>query len=449
MKKTRDISVFFPYFITVMALIIAAALFCNYFKIEAATKRTGESAGARQNRYLAFDRWLAAAGHRLTIYESGGAEELTKGGEKTALIFSSSFDWAEAGRDGNGKLADYLKNGGNIAVFIDGGYDKALSGFLSKYNVEYRFAPFNSDDVSDNDTAPDNTSTNNISTSNISTNNISLDNISTSNISVDNITETDTDSYAEPYLDTGVYFINTKNKQERNAHIIQEQAGGRLTVTGEPVFMQNYNLEESRAAAARASQSGADGEGAQSGTDAGPLTLRARSGTLLAWNISGALDGDKSGIVMFRSREAAAALTSHLSREDFFSLFFENKAGYLILISVFILIAAAFAVNIPTFGKLEDERVLPGKPLAGRFIMEAAFFKKYGALHVYLAPLAEKLRAEFARKGIRDDGRIIGELSARHGIDPALLAKIFTPGKIKTEELIKLSRLRQTIAADD
>jgi hypothetical protein len=110
--------------------ILAGIFFAN-FKIYKGDKLTRPSREARKNVYLAADRWLDQTGHPVRVVKWGDGGTLSSATEKTALIFTSSFD-----KRGYGQLAEWLDEGCSAALFIDSFLSDELDDYLESCGVD-------------------------------------------------------------------------------------------------------------------------------------------------------------------------------------------------------------------------------------------------------------------------------------------------------------------------
>jgi hypothetical protein len=378
MKNSKDISLYFPAIIFAIILIIAISLFFSFFTIQSYLVKTGESIEVKKNIYLAIDRLLMRTGHPLMIYEAGDLDNIIDSGKKKAIIFSSSFDW-----NCYKELEELIRyENYTIIVFIDGPEDDLLSEFLFNFNIGYYFDGLWKD--------PD-------------------DNESGKN-----------DDIAD--FDTAVCFNIIESDDSNNKHLdyLEDGSGdirlirltindNSLVVSGTPLYMDWSFINDADC----------------------------RSNARLAWSISGALDDEKDGFVILRSKKAAAGKTYHDSG-SFFNLFFQNKAAYMIVFSSLALVISGFCVSFPSFGRWKAERKSPCKSIKERFLLEGRFLKKYDALNLYLEPYAERIRAHYHRSGIDNDTDIINHIIKEKQIDRGDIEAFFNANKkIKAKDLLK------------
>ena len=132
MKRSVRSSAAVVFIIAVFAGVFAA-LFFSKFEFYRRQGRSRPSAEAERNRYLAVERWLRGEGHPVRVLSSGGAGSLARGAERTALVFSSSFDWEEAE-----ELDALLDEGYAMTLFIDDWGDENAQAFLERQGLSYR-----------------------------------------------------------------------------------------------------------------------------------------------------------------------------------------------------------------------------------------------------------------------------------------------------------------------
>ncbi|MDR2510731.1 MAG: hypothetical protein LBC77_08830 [Spirochaetaceae bacterium] len=314
MNKRYD-TLLFAVFISAICTVIAVILFFSFFEIYETTKRAEPSAQAQLNLYHASDLWLIAENHPLRIVERANVHDLTGRNEKTALIFSSSFEW-----DYYKALYELVKNGVSLAVFIDDMGSENLENFLALCNIQHRiFRPFNSGAAEYEELEAD----------------------------------YEAESEESAVFDDDVHFLRDEGKQAPFAY--RELGQGRILVTGIPFFMQWENLAPER----------------------NPLNAE------YAWKFSGALDADKSGIIIARSEAAAKAVEHENAEPRFWEDFLGRKPVLVIALTLLLVVVTGFWLGLSPFGKWKPERSLPGVTIEERLLTEARFFKKYNCLYMY------------------------------------------------------------------
>jgi hypothetical protein len=119
--------------------------------------------------------------------------------------------------------------------------------------------------------------------------------------------------------------------------------------------------------------------------------LHRKDNALLAWSLlaggplpeDGEKDGAGGGLFFIRSRTRA---------RGFFGRLLERGNGIPLGISLLTLLILGFWTAVPRFGNLREEVPQPVKPLRERFLAEAQFFKKYGALETYRDAYVREIR---------------------------------------------------------
>jgi hypothetical protein len=381
----------FLFLAIICSFIIAAALtiFFTFFEIYKKNIIKNYSDSAMKNLYFAADKWLLEEGHQVKIIENGSINDLFDIPEHTALIFSSSFDWIECI-----KLYELIYNGLKVSIFIDDMGSDSLSALLEKFGIRYQiFNSFN----------------NEISESNINNNEIDS-------------------SYKGADYDKDVYLkiISSNNKDNEKKidwKIVKDNEGhirilgaelnkGVLFVTGIPVFMNWNSLLDFNK------------NNNEKNSEINLLNAR------YTWMLSGDLDKEKAGIVIFRNKHANGYQTHDENTKSFWEQLIENKNIIALSICTIILILTGFWMTFPSFGKWKPERILPGKPIEQRFLTESHFFKKQKCLHIYLEPYAEIIRARYKQLGITDIDDISKRISSEYKIDLETVNKILNPANI-------------------
>ncbi|GMO32042.1 MAG: hypothetical protein Ta2F_07880 [Termitinemataceae bacterium] len=113
--------------IAVIIFVLGSSVFEPYKKI----KRTAITEAAKNNIYLAADRWLEGTGHKLRIEESGNAQTVAASYEDVVLIFASCFEFTDYS-----KLIDTIKAGKKVTVFYDKIFDDSFYDFTKAVKNE-------------------------------------------------------------------------------------------------------------------------------------------------------------------------------------------------------------------------------------------------------------------------------------------------------------------------
>jgi hypothetical protein len=127
---------------------------------------------------------------------------------------------------------------------------------------------------------------------------------------------------------------------------------GSVTLTGRPLFMQNY-------------------------------FLGAVPNARLSWELTGGALEEGGGILFIRERKMA---------RHFFGRLAERGNPLPLAVSVLVLTAVGFWMVIPAFGNPLRDEERPFRPIRDRFLAEIRFLKKYGALDSYLRPYVDNLK---------------------------------------------------------
>ena len=387
MKRSVRSSAAVVFIIAVFAGVFAA-LFFSKFEFYRRQGRSRPSAEAERNRYLAVERWLRGEGHPVRVLSSGGAGSLARGAERTALVFSSSFDWEEAG-----ELDALLDEGYAMTLFIDDWGDENARAFLERQGLSYRIREDAEEDAEEKE--------------------------------AEAAGEEETHF---PDFDRA-FFAGIAEKEAAGAvHLSDAEGETRLTgwqtaksalfLTGIPYFMDWELL-----------QNGADG------------ALHAENARL-SWRLSGALDPDKKGVLIICGAAAAAGRGRVERTPGFWERFFEHRLGAAVAAAAILAAAAGIWMTFPSFGRWKPERIFPGAPIRQRFVTESRFFKKEKALFVYLEPYADALRARYRAAGVEDDAEIRRRLAADTALDEESAARLLSPRAFPITNGFELEKYR-------
>jgi hypothetical protein len=200
---------------------------------------------------------------------------------------------------------------------------------------------------------------------------------------------------AEPELDRGL--LLEVPAENRDALVMEDSGGfirlvqirrgeGKFTVTGGVWFMNNYNLKDA--------------------PNAG-----------LAWNLLAESSGSPAetpGVFFIRD------FRNHRRDErNLFGRLFERGNFFAPLFSGALLIVAGFWAALSVFGVVRGDGSKPGKPLRERFLAEARFLRRFGALDSYLAAYRSEIKRKLLkREGLKDEDEIILRASSLLGEDP-------------------------------
>jgi hypothetical protein len=193
---------------------------------------------------------------------------------------------------------------------------------------------------------------------------------------------------------------------------------GKAIVTGGVWFMNNYNLKK---------------------------LPNAR----LAWNLLAESSGSPAGepgvffIRDFRNRRRGKA--------DLFGRLFERGNFFAILFSGALLIVLGFWAAWSVFGVVREDDARPGKSLRERFLAEAGFLKRFGALDSYLAAYRSEIRRKLLkREGLKDENEIIllsASLLEEAGREDTIEAvrRAFSPSPVRVKDFRKTVILLKSI----
>jgi hypothetical protein len=407
MKRRAQNTIPVVFIIAVFAGIFAA-LFFSKFEFYRRPAQSPPSGAAERNRYLAVDAWLRKEGHPLRILSSGSVRGLADGAERTALIYSSSFDWEDAE-----ELDALLDSGYALTIFIDDRGNEKARAFLERQALRYRII----DDLSaaeDEDAEED------------AGGDDAAEAAGEETADADGAEE---EAARFPDFDRAFFAgIDEKRAPAEPERFTDWEGETRLCgweteksalfMTGIPSFMSWDTL--------------------QGGGDGAIHTENAR----LSWRISGALDREKKGILIIRGADAAGARGRADMRPGFWERFFEHRLGAPVIAAVFLTAFIGFWMTIPSFGRWKPERVFPGMPIRRRFVTESRFFKKERSLFVYLEPYAGALRARYRAAGIEDDAEIIRRLAADAAIDEERAAHLLFPSTAPVSSGLDLEKYR-------
>jgi hypothetical protein len=312
------------------ALLLLGLLAYTRFEIYSEAEIIPYSREARNNEYLALDRWLAGTGHPVRAVPSGNPGVLEAGPERFVCVQASRFDWNGA----EDTLLPWMERGGRLVVFMDPSGREALAPFLAALGIraelweESREEP--DEYLQDDEVPPD-----------------------------------EGGEYAAPDLDRRIVFypagddggrgepLETVRDGKGNVRIVTARRGkGSAAFTGRPWFMRNEFIDA-------------------------PPNAR------LAWRLTGAALEEREGLLFIREKTGG---------RHFFGRLAERGNPLPLALSVLILTAVGFWMVIPSFGpSLRDEE--PSlRPIRDRFLAEIRFLKKYDSLDSYLRLYMDDLK---------------------------------------------------------
>ncbi|MDR1933558.1 MAG: DUF4350 domain-containing protein [Spirochaetales bacterium] len=219
-----------------------------------------------------------------------------------------------------------------------------------------------------------------------------------------------------PDFDSSVGLKPVKENPKRKAMVCRRDSGGTIrlitvslgkgsvTVCGFPRFMMWRVLQEDKNSA-------------------------------LAWELTGARDPANAGVLFIRAGRV---------QENFYSTIRSHGELVFLIVSALTLIVVGFWMVIPVFGRPKPEVLRPGRPLRERFLAEARFLKKYGALESYLEVYIREIKLRL-RMG---DGDHVPEsfLAERCGMDRRDIERAFFSGRgVSLREFMQRRKILETI----
>jgi hypothetical protein len=298
---------------------------------------------AQFNPYLALDRWLTQTGHPVRLEDSGDYETLESAGEQIIFIQATLFTWSSWAAD---FLLPWVEDGGLLVLSLDRawvlheGFGDFLEGLgitaeESQENRSYRYSA------------------------------------SEPRLDRDMIFEV-------PEADPGFLVMEDSDGFIR---LVQIRRGrGKITVTGDCRFMDNYNIKDAPNAR-------------------------------LAWNLlaeSSASPAEEPGVFFIRDFR-----NRHQGEAGLFGRLFETGNFFALLFSGALLIVLGFWAAFSVFGVVREDDSRPGKSLRERFLAEGRFLKRFGALDSYLAAYRNEIKRKLLKKeGLKDENEIILRVAA-------------------------------------
>jgi hypothetical protein len=288
------------------------------------------------NDYFALERWLTETGHPVRIEKKGNLSRIASGAEKTAFVQASACSWENAGPI----LMPWIKQGGFLLVSLDCAlYDDELAVFLAGLGITQDDYP------SEND------------------NNEEIGETAGVLAEMDNQPE----ETPVPDFCGNVSFIIDKTKAAgagAEVFAVKDNTGavrlvrlslgeGALALTCRPRFMFNNYLER-------------------------------ETNARLAWDLTGGrTSAENPGLLFIREKRVTKGLLGKIADRG---NFFPATASALMLILL------GFWMVIPVFGLTFSKRRNRARPIRERFLAEIRFFKKHGALRLYLETYIRELR---------------------------------------------------------
>jgi hypothetical protein len=412
--------------IAASTLIILTVYFFSRIEVYEGTRWVRPSGELRANNFYVLGAWLSESGHPARFYPRWTGIEKLSPQEGGLYIQASLFDWEEADR----VLVPWVKEGGSLVISIDFPWYRdharageavpaapALDSFLEKLGIHVRSPGAKNHGAGGGDETAG-----------------TLDNDDNDNGNDGGAVRDDGEGDAGgdhdgpggggeaaqegPDYDYRIGFEDpglaapsgerpvpkgraggtaesppggrnlTLRDSEGTIRLVRRALGkGQIAVTGACFFMYNYPLE---------------------------YEANAR----LAWELTGAsLGPEKPGMLFVRGRRAAGG---------FFNALTERGSLEAPVLSVLVLILAGFWMVIPAFGVLRDDEPKRRGAIGGRFLAEARFLRRHGALRTYLETYLRELR-------YRSAGRELGpdlKKTVKESEDALAAGKKTGPGKM-------------------
>jgi hypothetical protein len=179
-------------------------------------------------------------------------------------------------------------------------------------------------------------------------------------------------------------------------------------------------------------------------------SLRKEENARLSWNLLGTQTGSELGVLFIRDKKAVKRLWGKLA---------ERGNIFALGVSILVLLVIGFWMVIPVFGLLLDDPVKPGKPIRERFLAEARFLKKYGALETYLMVYVREIKLKLRKRAGFPEGESPQELAEQirtlsrdspQGTAPSwdltVLTNALEPKKhLKPPDLVKYSAILKKV----
>ena len=313
---------------------IAAIIFFNFFEIAEVDQYFPPSREAQANDFLALDRWLSAQGISVREMNPGTIDAFKSADEKTIFVQSNLVSW---NNDIFTWMDQWIESGGHFILSIDSYRIWDSNTPLEEYILGLGLGPA--------EMIPD-----------------TVYNYQYNDLFPSFGTNM---QFNEP--EEAVLILKDVNGFARLAQF--EKGGGKITVTGRPRFMNNYNLES-------------------------------EANARLCWHLfaSGtAADTAGQGVFFIRGERQV---------EGIVGMFFSRGNLLIIIISCIVLTAAGFWAVIPLFGTVKSEDLIKGKPLTQRFLAEANFYRRFNSLDVYYPVYLREIKRRISKN---PDGKDISK----------------------------------------
>ncbi|MDR2143206.1 MAG: DUF4350 domain-containing protein [Treponema sp.] len=344
-------------FFVVLAVLTLIGVFCyTYLEIVDTTRWEGPSREARENPYLALERWLSVKGIPIRTLSDGTVDTVLEGPEKTVFIAASCFDWADESEE-DFRLTPWVKAGGRLIISIDT-YNAGwwLSKYLETLGVAEYEENYDDEDIDEN-TGEDEEAAGELFDRHDDTF-PSLDHdaefvVTGKSEDVDRI------SIVRSYRYRSGNFYFTAGKALL-VHL--EMGAGSITVTGDAYFLRNAALRKASNA-----------------------------------NLAGVLFTEKP------PENGVLFISEGQNEKHLFGSLAETGNVLAILVSAITLIVIGFWMVIPLFGRTRPVSALPGKPLRERFLAEGRFLFAYNGLDRYFSAYRAELEQRRRIRGIETE----------------------------------------------
>ncbi|MDR1177905.1 MAG: hypothetical protein LBK64_03680 [Spirochaetaceae bacterium] len=392
------------YFIPLIAItsLIAVTVILAFVFLEIVPwkKPVPPSSLAMENDFLALERWLNRTGHPARTETRPNASTIPLAGEGVVYVQASFFPWTKQNYE---LFKPWVESGGRLLIALDREWNKEYSegmdllfgdlgiGAAQFFGAEAKAVPKGNggaeaepkeDGGAEEKAAP----------------------------------EEDEAKAApgRPYFDHAIKFdpkelppgCFSMSDSRGDIRLVSVKMGdGSVTLFGSPVFMMNFDLGYA-------------------------------SNARLTWRLTGAGDSEGKGVLFIRGRKPYPGFWGRLA-----------GSGRLLppLLSFAVVLAVGVWMIVPVFGRLFEKPGPPGKPIGERFLAEARFFRRYGALDSYIEPYRETIKQRLAKKTESPNGNP-GEASRRAlaelcGIDHTRVDELFKPrqsGPLRPGEFVRV-----------
>jgi hypothetical protein len=378
---------YFSIICIILAILAALGIFAYVF-LETYDRevRTSPSVEVRSNDFAALERWLSASGHPANTLQFTDAESILQTDEDVLVINSSSLNWEEDTFD---VLSPWIENGKHLFVYHNyyqnSFYDEDFYSFVNQFDVKI-ITPdddeyFIKDEIPETQEAEPHVPTSDDAE------------IFSADKEEDFLAIDQTIQFAIEEDQSNILFAGAFDGAINLVHI--PVGKGSVTFTGSPFFMQNFNINRGR-------------------------------NKFLAWELTGAKDSNKKGILFVQEIEF---------QNTFFQDLINEGTIFPLIISILVLIVICFWRFIPRFGKIIADEEISGKPIRERFLAEAVFLKKFRSLSKYIDVYENAIQQRFRKnygEYIDDEKIFCTRLAEIVKIDAAIIEQSLYPKKIIT-----------------